>query len=87
MRSVLVFIKCDLGKTYDVASELVETDLCPTIYSISGEYDLFALVHFDDDADIGREICERVQHIKGVRETSTTICFNPFTRDSGIKSP
>lgn len=87
MRSVLVFIKCELGKTYDVAAELVETDFNPMIYSISGEYDLFALMHFDDDADIGREMCERIQHIKGIKDTSTTICFNPFTRDSGLKNP
>lgn len=86
MRNVLVFIKCELGKTYEVAAEIVETDLCPTVYSVSGEYDLFALVRFDDDADIGREICEGLQKIDGIKETSTTICFNPFTRDSGLKN-
>lgn len=87
MRNVLIFIKCELGKTYDVAGKLAETDLCPKVFSISGEYDLFAMATFADDADIGREICDGLHGITGIKDTNTVICFNPFTKDKGLKSP
>jgi DNA-binding Lrp family transcriptional regulator len=85
MRKILVFIKCELGKTYDVAAALVDSKLCPTVDSISGDYDLFVQFMVADDDDIGRIIAEQVQMVAGIRDTKTIICFNPFSRDDGVK--
>ncbi len=84
MRSFYIFIKCELGRTYDVASAIVDT-LSETrqVHSVSGEFDLLAQFAVEDDADIGRFVNKSVQTISGVKDTQTLICFNAFTPDRG----
>ncbi|MEO0617739.1 MAG: Lrp/AsnC ligand binding domain-containing protein [Pseudomonadota bacterium] len=84
MRTYLVFIRCDLGKTYEVAAKLAEIEQAPHVHSVSGEYDLFAMFNLDDDADVGRFITDVVQTIPGIAATQTIVCFNPFTNDKGL---
>lgn len=85
MRQFYVFIKCELGRTYDVAAALVD-DLAeaPMVHSISGAFDLLAHFTLEDDADIGRFVNQSVQTIDGIKDTQTIICFNAFTRDRGL---
>jgi hypothetical protein len=40
-RNLIVLVKCDLGKTYDVAAALADLPEAPTVYSTSGDYDIF----------------------------------------------
>ncbi|MFC3051955.1 Lrp/AsnC ligand binding domain-containing protein [Kordiimonas pumila] len=77
-------IKCNLGKVYDVAERLVdEIEETPTVYSISGDFDLLAQFSVHTTDDIGRFVNDKVQTIAGVANTKTIICFNAFTKDSG----
>ncbi|HCR65718.1 MULTISPECIES: Lrp/AsnC ligand binding domain-containing protein [Oceanicaulis] len=84
MRSFYIFIKCELGRTYDVASAIVDTvSETRQVHSVSGEFDLLAQFAVDDGADIGRFVNKSVQTIDGVKDTQTLICFNAFTPDRG----
>jgi len=43
MKTVFVMIKCELGRTYDVAAHLAdEIPEVRSVYSTSGNYDLLA---------------------------------------------
>ncbi|MFN3835162.1 MAG: Lrp/AsnC ligand binding domain-containing protein [Glycocaulis sp.] len=85
MRQFFIFIKCELGKTYDVASALVDTlEETRQVHSVSGAFDLLAQFAVESEADIGRFVNQRVQTIAGVKDTQTIICFNAFTRDRGL---
>ena len=85
MRQFYVFIKCELGHTYDVAAKLVDNlDEAPTVHSISGAFDLLARFTLQDETDIGRFVNQKVQTIAGIKDTQTIICFNAFTRDQGL---
>ncbi len=85
MRTILVFIKCTLGKAYEVAADLCDrVEESGKIYSISGDFDLVAEFKLDEDQDIGRFVNEKVHAIDGISNTKTLICFNAFTRDRGI---
>lgn len=84
MRSFYIFIKCELGRTYDVASAIVDTiSETRQVHSVSGEFDLLAQFSVEDNADIGRFVNKSVQTIDGVKDTQTLICFNAFTPDAG----
>lgn len=85
MRKILVFIKCEMGRTYDVAEKIVWGDLCPRLDSISGDYDLFAEFHVGPDDNIADLIAKHFHSVPGVKDTNTVICFNTFTRDRGVK--
>lgn len=78
MQTFFVQIKCQLGKTYDVASRLAEAEIASEIYSVAGEYDVLAKFYLDDTVDIGRFIGEQVHAIPGIADTRTVITFKAF---------
>ncbi len=79
MQTIFAMVKCELGRTYDVASDAVENvEQVSEVYSISGQYDLMMKCYLDDDMDIGRFINEKIQLIAGVKDTFTIITFKSF---------
>jgi len=85
MRQFFVFIKCELGKTYDVAASLVDQiEEVRQVHSVSGSYDLLAHFSVESDADVGRFVTQRVQTLPGIKDTQTLLCFNAFTKDQGL---
>lgn len=80
MRPIFVFIKCEMGKAYEVAAEAVDRiEQTSEVYSISGQYDLLGKFYLDNEVDIGRFVTEHVQTLPGVKDTFTLITFNAFT--------
>jgi DNA-binding Lrp family transcriptional regulator len=80
MQTIFVMVKCELGKSYDVATDAVEAvEQVSEIYSISGQFDLMAKCYLADDHDIGRFVTEKIQLLPGVKDTFTLITFKAFT--------
>jgi DNA-binding Lrp family transcriptional regulator len=85
MRQFYVFIKCELGKTYEVASDIVDQiDEARHVHSVSGAFDLLAHFAVDADEDIGRFVNQRIQTLPHIKDTQTLLCFNAFTSDRGL---
>ena len=81
MKTIFVMVKCELGKAYTVADEVVqEIEEVSEVYSISGEFDLDDESFIcPDDADIGHFVTERVQVLPGIKDTFTIIAFKAFS--------
>ena len=73
-----VQIKCELGKSYDVANALADAEIASEIYSTAGNFDILAKFHVDDDVDIGHFVGEKVQTIADIVDTHTIITFKAF---------
>lgn len=85
MRQFYIFIKCELGRTYEVASKIVDTvEETRQVHSVSGAFDLLAQFSVEAEADIGRFVNQKIQTVDGVADTQTLICFNAFTPDRGL---
>ena len=67
-----VQIKCQLGKSYDVASKLADAEIASEIYSTAGEFDLLVKFYVEPSTDIGHFIAEKVQTIPGIADTRTS---------------
>ena len=78
MQTFFVEIKCQLGKTYEVASALADAEIASEIYSTAGDYDLLVKFYVDDSTDIGHFVNEKVQTIAGIQDTRTIITFKAF---------
>jgi DNA-binding Lrp family transcriptional regulator len=78
VRTFFVEIKCQLGRTYQVASALAEAEIASEIYSIAGNYDILAKFYVGDDIDIGHFVGEKVQVIPGIADTRTVLTFRAF---------
>ena len=79
MKTLIVQIKCQLGEAYNVAAYIIDNVVECAIYSISGHYDLLAIVHLDEDVDPGLFVTQRLHKVPGIADTSTMIAFNAFT--------
>ncbi len=73
-----VQIKCQLGKSYDVANKLADTEIASEVYSTAGEFDLLAKFYVEAGTDIGHFVNEKVQTIPGIKDTRTIITFKAF---------
>jgi DNA-binding Lrp family transcriptional regulator len=78
MTPFFVQIKCELGKSYQVANELAEAEIASEIYSTAGDYDLLVKFYVESGTDIGHFVNEKVQCIPGIRDTHTIITFKAF---------
>ena len=73
-----VQIKCQLGKSYEVANMLADAEIASEVYSTAGEFDLLAKFYVPEGSDIGHFVNENVQSIAGIQDTRTIITFKAF---------
>ncbi len=78
MKTVFVQIKCELGKSYPVATAIADAEIASEIYSTAGNYDLMVKLYLDDTTDTGHFIAEKIHTIPGIRDTTTIITFRAF---------
>jgi DNA-binding Lrp family transcriptional regulator len=73
-----VQIKCQLGKSYEVANKLADAEIASEIYSTAGDFDLLVKFYVEQTTDIGHFIADKVQCIPGIADTRTIITFKAF---------
>jgi DNA-binding Lrp family transcriptional regulator len=73
-----VQIKCQLGKSYEVADKLADAEIASEIYSTAGDFDLLVKFYVDPATDIGHFVNEKVQTLPGIQDTRTIITFKVF---------
>ena len=78
MAPFFVQIKCQLGKAYEVANRLADSEIASEIYSTAGDYDLLGKFYVDAGTDIGHFVNEKVQCVPGIKDTRTIITFKAF---------
>ena len=78
MQCFFVQFRCQLGRAYEVATALADSELASEIHSTSGEYDLIAKFYVDGDVDIGRFVNGSIHSISGIERTLTTLTFKAF---------
>jgi len=80
MKTIFVFVKCELGQAYKVADEAVlDVEQVSEVHSVSGQYDLLMKCYLDDGTDIGHFVTERLQTLPGIKDTFTLIAFKAFS--------
>lgn len=83
MQTLLINIRCTPGTAYDVADKIYtrmieEQKIGISLFSTSGEYDLFLLMRTPEDVDVGKYINDNLLDIDGIERTVTTLAFHAF---------
>lgn len=78
MKCVFMQIRCQPGKTYEVADAIYEREVVSELYSTSGEFDLLLKIYIDESEDIGKFVNEKVLNIEGIVHSLTTLTFKAF---------
>jgi DNA-binding Lrp family transcriptional regulator len=79
MQTIFIMIKCELGKAYTVADELVQNiEQVSEVHSTSGQYDLLVKCYLPSGEDVGHFVNEQIQMLPGINDTFTIIAFKAF---------
>lgn len=78
MRAFFVHIKCELGKTHEVATAIADKEIASEIYSTAGDFDLLVKFYLKPDEDVGLFINKEIHAVPGIRDTQTLITFKAF---------
>lgn len=80
MITAIVLIKADMGRIPEVGEAIAQLDGVSEVYSITGEYDLVAMVRVQRHDDLAEVIPGRLNKTPGVLSTETHIAFRTYSR-------
>lgn len=80
MITAIVLIKTEVARIDEVAREIAALDGVSEVYSITGEYDLVAMVRVREHERLAEAIPGRINKVPGVRETETHLAFKAYSQ-------
>ncbi len=80
MITAIVLIKADMGRIPEVGEAIAQLDGVSEVYSITGEYDLIAMVRVSRHDDLAEVIPGRLNKTPGILSTETHIAFRTYSR-------
>lgn len=78
MNCVFVQLRCEPGKTYEVADAIYDREIVSELYSTSGDYDLLMKVYIPEGEDVGKFMNDKLLTIPGISRSLTTLTFKAF---------
>lgn len=80
MITTIVLIKVDPASITKVAMRLAGIDGVGEVYSVSGEWDLVAMVKVREFEEIARVVTEQFSEVAGILRTQTLTAFRAYSR-------
>ncbi|WP_214413734.1 Lrp/AsnC family transcriptional regulator [Sphaerisporangium fuscum] len=80
MITAIVHIKADVHRLAEVAQTIAELDGVSEVYSITGDYDLLAMVRVTAYDQIAEVIPGRINKVPGVLATETHLAFRTYSK-------
>ena len=80
MVTSIILIKADRAKITSVAEKLVELEGISEVYSVSGKYDLIAIVRVKSNDELAALVTSKMVDVEGIQNTETMLAFKAFSR-------
>lgn len=80
MISALVLINIQRGMVNETAQRLLEINGVAEVYSVTGEYDLVALLRLQDYEDLAGVVTRHMVQLPGITKTNTLMAFQCYSR-------
>lgn len=81
MVSAIVLINAQRGEVNETAQRLLEIEGVAEVYSVTGEYDLVALLRFQNYEDLANVVTQHMQKLSSIVKTHTLMAFQCYSRD------
>jgi DNA-binding Lrp family transcriptional regulator len=78
--TTIVLIKAQPQRIPQTATKLAGLDGVTEVYSVSGEWDLVALVKVAQYEDIARVVTEQMLAVPGIERTQTLTAFRAYSK-------
>ena len=80
MVTAIVLLNTVRTKINDVAEQLADMDGISEVYSVSGEYDLVAMIRVPANDDLADLVTRKMLSIEGIVKSETMLAFRSFSR-------
>ena len=80
MITALVLMNVLRGDINRTAQELLEIPGVAEVYSVTGEYDLVAVLHLKQYDDLADVVTERMIGLSGITKTHTLMAFKVYSK-------
>ena len=80
MITAIVLVKAEVASIPELAEKIAALDGVSEVYSVTGEFDLIALVRVRAHDDLADVIPGRLNKMEGVRHTETHVAFRTYSR-------
>jgi DNA-binding Lrp family transcriptional regulator len=80
MVTAIVLIKADVARIPETAEEIAKIAAVSEVYSVTGEFDLVAMVRVRAHEELSDVIPGAVNKVAGVTHTETHIAFRTYSR-------
>jgi DNA-binding Lrp family transcriptional regulator len=76
----VVLVQCDIDEIGEAAQAIADVDGVSEVYSVAGEFDLFAIVRVAGHDDLAKVIPGGIAKVEGVVRTESLIAFQVYSR-------
>lgn len=80
MITTIVLIRAEPSRIPQVATQLAGVEGVAEVYSVSGEWDLVAIVRVPEYEDIAHVVTEVFPTVQGLQRTMTLTAFRAYSR-------
>ncbi len=80
MVSAVVLINVQRGQVNEIAQSLLEIEGVAEVYSVTGEYDLVALLRLHKYEDLAEVVTGRMVQLSGIIKTNTLMAFQCYSK-------
>lgn len=80
MISAIILINAENTKINSVAEQLVSLKGITEVYSVSGRFDLVAIIRLPHNEDLAELMTEQVTKVEGIVKTESMVAFKTLTR-------
>ena len=78
MITAIVLLRADRGQTAAAGQALARIPHVAEVYSVTGEYDLVAIVRVDEYEQIAEVVPRRIAAVPGIASTHTLMTFQHY---------
>ncbi len=80
MITAIVLVRTEVNRIPEVAAEIAQIPQISEVYSVTGEFDLVAMVRVRAHDDLADVITGRLNKVPGVTHTVTHVAFRTYSR-------
>lgn len=80
MVTSIILLNVKRTKINEVAEELASMDQISEVYSVTGNYDLVAILRAKTNDDIAELVTERLVKVDGIKKTDTMLAFKAYSK-------
>ena len=80
MVTAIILSDVERGKINEVAEELADMQGISEVYSVSGRYDLAAIIRVKTNEELADLVTKHMLKVDGIQNTETMIAFRVYSR-------